>query len=587
MTSMFALWASVLMAFAGSVTELTITPMASQTSVLITVDGDVEYRDFTMEGPHRLVVDLMGARHALSRAEFDGLNRGGIRSVRSSQYSEDVVRVVFVLDERPGYTIMPDPSGLRISLQNPSGDFEPWSSGPSTMAAFQPAALTPAPVVESARRTTLRSSAATLRLQQEPSQARRISVTWTEAPINDVLLAFAAFSGTSIVPGSNVQGFVTADINDQPWDVALETILSGQGLVATENDYGIIRVDNITDLNDREAIEPIETRAYRISFATATELQTAVQPLLSARGQVTVGQGTNTLIVSDIARVQNAIAALLQEMDIETPQVSIQAKIIFVNRTDLNEFGVTYELKDSRGNQINQLSSGGIDTDGDGVVDQTAEQGEALILLGGNSVAALGNASARVAAPTLQLLTSLVMGRHTLIGFIDALSSVNLSDIEATPQVTVLDNQTAEIHVGELTPIRTIDAGGGAGGNQFPTAQVAQQETGVILTATPHVTADGHILLELEAERSAAELAPSDAGFIFRTQRANTRVLVQDGETVVIAGLTQSEQTETRSGIPLLQDLPLIGRLFQVVRRQQIQQDLIILVTPHIVRSSS
>jgi type II secretory pathway component GspD/PulD (secretin) len=185
-------------------------------------------------------------------------------------------------------------------------------------------------------------------------------------------------------------------------------------------------------------------------------------------------------------------------------------------------------------------------------------------------------------------MTSLVMGRHTLIGFIDALESVNLSDIEATPQITVLDNQTAEIHVGELTPIRTIDAGaGGAGAGQFPTAQVTQQETGVILTATPHVTADGHILLELEAERSAAELAPSDAGFIFRTQRAQTRVLAQDGETVSIAGLTQSEQTETRSGIPLLQDLPLIGRLFRVMRRQQIQQDLIILVTPHIVRSSS
>ena len=587
MTSMFALWASVLLALAGSVTEVTITSMASQTSVLITVDGDVEYRDFTMEGPHRLVVDLMGARHALPRAEFDGLNRGGIRSMRSSQYSEDVVRVVFVLDERLGYTIMPDPSGVRISLQNPSGDFEPWSSGPSTMAAFEPAAPTPAPEAASARRTTMRSSPSTLRLQQEPSQARRISVTWTEAPINDVLLAFAAYSGMSIVPGSNVTGFVTADINDQPWDVALETILSGQGLVGTENEYGIIRVDNITDLNDREAIEPIETRAYRISFATAGELQTAVQPLLTARGQVTVGQGTNTLIVSDIARVQNAISALLQEMDIETPQVSIQAKIIFVNRTDLDEFGVTYELKDSRGNQINQLSDGAIDTDGDGVIDQTAEQGEALILLGGNSVAALGNASARVAAPTLQLLTSLVMGRHTLIGFIDALSSVNLSDIEATPQITVLDNQQAVIHVGELTPIRTIDAGaGGTGGGQFPTAQVTQQETGIILTATPHVTPEGHILLELEAERSAAELAPSDAGFIFRTQRAQTRVLAQDGETVVIAGLTQSEETEVRSGIPLLQDLPLIGRLFSVVRHQQIQQDLIILVTPHIVRSA-
>jgi len=585
MTSMFALWASVLVAIGGSVTQVTITPMASQTSVLITVDGDVEYRDFTMEGPHRLVVDLMGARHALPRAEFENLNRGGIRSMRSSQYSEDVVRVVFVLDERLGYTIMPDPQGLRISLQNPAGTFEPWSSGPSVRAV---AAEVPVAAPET-RSSTFRTvpSVRAPSAQQVPSQARRISVTWTEAPINDVLLAFAAFSGTSIVPGSNVAGFVTADINDQPWDVALETILSGQGLVATENEYGIIRVDNITDLNDREAIEPIETVPHRISFGTAAEVQAAVQPLLTARGQATVNAGTNTLIVSDIRRVQDAIAALLENLDIETPQVSIQAKLIFVNRTDLNEFGVTYELKDSRGNQFNQLSSGLADLDGDGVPEQVDEP---VVLLGGNSIAALGNATARVAAPTMSLMTSLVMGRHTLVGFIDALESVNLSDIEATPQITVLDNQQAEIHVGELTPIRTIDAGaggGGQGGTTFPTAQVTQQETGVILTATPHVTADGHILLELEAERSAAELAPSDAGFIFRTQRAQTRVLAQDGETVVIAGLTQSEVTEARSGIPLLQDLPLIGRLFRVVRHQQIQQDLIILVTPHIVRAAS
>ena len=568
MTSMFALWATALMVLAGSVTEVTITPMASQTSVLIAVDGDVRYRDFTMEGPNRLVIDVMGARHALPRSEFLELNRGGIRSFRSSQYSEDVVRVVFVLEDRLGYTIVPEQRGLRISLQNPSGDFEPWSSGANTLTAFTAAEAAPVPV------------------QQAQSQARRISITFTQTPINDVLLAFAAFSGVSIVPGANVTGFVTADINDQPWDIALETILAGQGLVAREDESGIIRVDNITDLNEREAIEPIETRAHRISFATAAEVQTAITPLLTERGSATIGQGTNTLIVSDIARVQNSISTLLQDLDIETPQVSIQAKLIFVNRTQLEEFGVTYELKDSRGNQFNALSGGLADTDGDGVLEEI-EQGEALVALGGNSVAALGNATARVAGPTLQLMTSLVVGRHQLLSFIDALASVNLSDIEATPQVTVLDNQQAIIHVGELTPIRTIDAGATGGGAGFPTAQVEQQETGVILTATPHVTADGHILLEVEAERSAAELAPSDAGFIFRTQRVQTRVLLRDGETTVMGGLTQAERTEARSGIPLLQDLPLIGRLFRVVREQEIQQDLIILVTPNIVRSSN
>lgn len=583
MTSMFALWAGTLLALGGPVTEVTITPMARQTSVLIAVDGDVEYREFTMEGPHRLVVDLMGARHALPQDEFASINRGGIRSVRSSQYSADVVRIVFVLDASLGYTLMPDERGLRIELENPTGDFEPWSSARAVTPATLTAAETGAPT--SMRTTRLAPSRRASAEQLQPqADARRISVTWTEAPINDVLLAFAAFSGKSIVPGSNVTGFVTADINDRPWDVALETILSRHGLVATEDDYGIISVDNIADLNDREAIEPIETRAHRIAFATAAELQASIQPLLTERGNVTTGLGTNTLIVSDIRRVQDAVQQLLTDLDIETPQVSIQAKLIFVNRTALEDLGVSYELKDSRGNQFNQLSGGQING-----VDIPLGQG--AVLLGGNSIAALGNATARVAAPTLQLMASLVVGRHQLISFIDALSSVNLSDIEAIPQITALDNVPSEIHVGEITPIRTIDAGaggaagGGGGGAAFPTAQVEQQETGIILRTTPHVTPDGQILLEIEAERSAAELAGSDVGFIFRTQRAQTRVLVRDGETVVIGGLTQSERVEARSGIPLLQDLPLIGRLFRVHRQQEIQQDLIILVTPHIVRT--
>ena len=107
----------------------------------------------------------------------------------------------------------------------------------------------------------------------------------------------------------------------------------------------------------------------------------------------------------------------------------------------------------------------------------------------------------------------------------------------------------------------------------------------MLLLATPHVTDDNHILLEVLAERSAAELADSDAGFIFRTQRAQTRVLVEDGETVVIGGLTQTERTEAVAGIPLLMELPLIGGLFRTRREQEIQRDLIILVTPHIVQS--
>ena len=577
MTSLFALWTGAILSLAGgSVTEVTIASTVDQTNVFIAVDGSVEHRVFAMEGPHRLVVDLMGATNALPRNEYQAVNRGGIRSVRASQYSEEVVRVVFELTEAArGYIVQPDPRGLRITLDNPEmTPFEPWSSG-AAAPVFDPTALRPASVAP----------------QQLQSQAERVTIRFTEEPIQSVLLTFANFSGKSIIPGAGVAGAVTAEIIDQPWDVALETILSAHGLAAQEDEYGIIRVDRIEDLNQREQVEPILTQAHRINYATAQEVSQAIQPLLTERGSVTVGQGTNTLIVSDIARVQEAVARLLRDIDVRTPQVSIKAKIIFVNRTDLNELGVTYELKDSRGNQINQLSDGAADLNGDGEItlpDEAVAQGTAVVSLGGNSIAALGNAAARVGNPTLQLLTSMVVGRHQLVSFLDALQSVNLSDIEAEPQVTTLDNQQAQIHVGEITPIRTIDAGAGANaGGTFPTAQVTQQETGIILRATPHVTANGNILLELEAERSAAELAEADAGFIFRTQRAQTRVLVEDGETVVIGGLTQSERTEAQQGIPLLMDLPVIGRLFRVTREQVVQRDLIILVTPHIVRGAN
>jgi type II secretory pathway component GspD/PulD (secretin) len=153
--------------------------------------------------------------------------------------------------------------------------------------------------------------------QTAPSPAlelgtRRVSVTWKGAPLRDVLLAFASFSGVSIVAGAGVDGLVTADINDQPWDVALEAILASLGLFAVEQESGIIRVQSMADLADQETVEPIVTRSYRLSFARASEIQGAVTPLLSPRGSISIVESTNTVIVSDIARVQRTIADLLQ-----------------------------------------------------------------------------------------------------------------------------------------------------------------------------------------------------------------------------------------------------------------------------------
>ena len=569
MNSILTLLIGLLLTSSELVTSLSVVPNLNQTEILVSVDGSVSFRTFSLTAPARIVVDLLNARHALSQEDFLDIDRGGVLSVRTSQYAEDIVRVVVDLEAMTEYTVEESSGAVRISLDNPAGDFDPWESPTLT---FDPAFVaTAAPFVED--------------VVQIQEAVARISIAFFDTPIDDVLFTFSEFSDKSIVSGSDVSEIlVTADIRDQAWDDALDEILQSRGLVAVESETGIIRVNAIQNMFDREAVEPLETIPYRINYLTSLEMATAIGQLISARGQVAESQAANTVIVTDIQRVHEAIRALISELDTPTPQIMISAKIIFVNRTELSELGVSYDLKDSQGNQLNVLSPGAADLDDDGIIEEVPI-GTNVFLLGGNSVAAVGNASATIASPTLRMLSSLVIGRHTLVNFITALESSNLSDIQAAPSVTVADNQEARIQVGERTPIRIIDAAaGGAGDGSFPTATVNFEETGIILLATPHITDEDHILLTLHVERSAADLADSDIGLIFRTQNVDTRVLVRDGETVVMGGLTVTERGEVRSGIPLLMDLPLLGGLFRTTSITETQRDLMILVTPNIVQ---
>ncbi len=427
-----------------------------------------------------------------------------------------------------------------------------------------------------------------------PPDPPRVTVTFVAAPLRDVLFTFSEFAGISIVPGSEVAGIVSADIRDQPWDEALRVILDAHGLAARELENGILRVDNIENLTRREDVEPLETRVFHISYAPAADVLPAAQSLLSGRGSASLAPTTNSLIVMDVPRVLAQVEALVQELDVRAPQITISARIIFVNRTGLQELGVAYDLRDSRAEGL-RSPSGGTDPgqapggDNSGSEPSGEPGGDDMVLLHGNSISALGNAETRISGSALSVISSLLLGRHSLLAFLQALETLNLSRMEAAPYISVLDNQTARILVGERTPIRVLDAGAGGGveglqSSVVPTAAVEIQETGIVFEVTPHLTEEGNVLLDLHAERSFAEFTPaaSDAGVIFHTQEAASRVLVRDGETVVIGGLTVTEEIESRSGIPWLMRIPVLGALFRVDRKQKIQRDLVILVTPYI-----
>lgn len=549
------------------VTGLRLASVGGETELVVATSGPVSrWEDFAMGSPPRVVVDLNGARAELQQSRFDAIRRGGVLGIRTSQYTADVVRVVVDLENARPYTVTQAADGLHVRFGGASGAFSPWTSAAAPAAAAAPLAR--------------RAPAA---------QAQCITATFTETDILDVLSSFAEFASRSIVPGAGVKGTVNATIRCQPWDVALQSILSSHGLAAQELPSGIIQVDSLGALSRRETQEGLVTQTFRINYVPVDEIQASLEPLKSERGKVSINPSTNTLIVTDTRSVVEDLGRMIQRLDVRTPQVSIEAKIIFVNRTRADELGFTYDLKDSRGNSLNRLTS----------VPDPLNPGkltnENLVLLGGNSVAALGNANVRVQSPQLESVMSLVLGRYTLVTFLDALQSIQLSDVQAAPVITALDNQQAEIKVGERTPIRVVDlgatgAGGAAGGGvnvNAPRASAELVETGIILRVTPHVTNDRHVLMQIHAERSNAQLAATEIGVNFQEQSGDTRLMVADGETAVIGGLTVTEVQNTTSGIPFLMDIPVIGRLFRTERKQEQKRDLLIMVTPHIIGEHS
>jgi type IV pilus assembly protein PilQ len=659
---------------AVTVHSLSVVPSSGKTEVVIGVNAAVDVQNFTLDAPARVVVDLKGATLAMTQRSYDRISRGGITNIRYSQFRPNVVRVVIDMDAKHPYDVKHSDTEVRITFSGgKTSEYSSWSSNkdgyvaapkpPQATAASATAGLkkpraavatasvhsaTPKVVVQVEAQST---QAEPQQVQAEPqpqydppaavrapvkaartddipvalfSQAQQsqqplINVTFQDTDIRDVIASFAAFSGRTIVVGKDVAGTVTAEIRNQPWDVALRAILQGQGLAASEDAVsGIITVDSYANILNRQASEPLQTQLVSINYARAAGLVPTIQQLLqkdcpvipsspnvvsnarpscAARGLVAADSVTNTLIITETASRLADVLQYVRNLDVRTPQVGIKAKIIFVNRTNIEDIGLSYDLGTGTDQFFSQLvkrtdpsTLKPIDTNGDGVPDAlgggTPFNGD-RVLLGGNALAAIANANARVVNPALQVVFSTALGKFQLTSFLDALQEVRLADLQAEPSIVTLDNRQASIQVGQEIPIRVLDANTanltGATGSQVPRATVQMKQVGIILTVTPHITNNRQILLLLHAENSDAQLASSDVGFIFGKQSGDTQLLVGDGETAVIGGLTVTQTTQSKSGIPLLVDLPIIGRLFGETRTDDEKRDLLILVTPHII----
>jgi type IV pilus assembly protein PilQ len=391
---------------------------------------------------------------------------------------------------------------------------------------------------------------ATAQIPGMQSVARNISVDFHDADIRSVLLAFSEFSGVSIVASKNVTGHITARIADQPWDKALLSLLESNGL-AVRDIHGILNVDTIESIRANEELENLMSQIFRLNFQKADEIAPTVTALLSERGKLQADPGSNSILVIDIPDRIDKIGEVLAELDNETRQVEISVKLTFVNKRSLREMGIDWRMT----NQNNPLTDTRFGVD-------------------------VGSA-ANVVSPHTELALGTVRKGVNINAVLRALEDMNQARTVANPVITTLNNLPAKVLVGQRTPLRVVDYGAQGGADIGARATTQMVETGVKLEVIPQITQNDKVLVQLLAENSDADSGPE--GIFFRTQEANTRLLLDNGATGIIAGLTVFNENNVSTGIPVLRSVPLLGRLFSYEKQSTEEEELVIIITTRII----
>jgi type IV pilus assembly protein PilQ len=356
-----------------------------------------------------------------------------------------------------------------------------------------------------------------------------------------------------------------------PWDQALDVILKINGM-AQERDGNIIRVAPlkrfIAERQERMQAqktevqsEPTVTQVVAVNYADADKLKTNLERLLSDRGSIFIDERTNTLIITDTQDSLDDMLELLITLDRQTPQVVIEARIVETSRNFLRDIGVQlgFNYMDVTDREFpNRVGVTGSASDGNFLVDLPAAVAQGS---GGAISFALAGAS------------SLLNIR------LSALESSGQGKIVSSPKIATLDNTEAEIQSGRRIPYQTVSAEG---------TQTEFVDASVSLKVTPHVTPDGFVSMDIVATNNDADFGQTSGGVpTIVTREAKTRMLIKDGDTVVIGGLYRRDMEESSDGVPGLQDVPGLGWLFSKKRRSDVNEELLIFITPRIIRQPS
>lgn len=395
------------------------------------------------------------------------------------------------------------------------------------------------------------------------------------ADIRTVLKAISEFAGRSIVPSANTKGVVRVSLKNVTWQDALKAILRSNGLDYVE-EGAIIRVDETSKLNsekvERETanartleLVPLETRIITLNFANAPEMISPLQGAMSKRGVIQVEKRTNSLIVSDLPANLDQVSLMAQKLDSEIPQIEITAKLVDVDASALRGVGIDWNVGPSDGTSAEFFS--------------TTPRTPDFLHPGNdndNALGAQGNTS--IPGPTHTFTYGLAKDWGFIEAQLSLLEENRKANIISNPRITTVDNREARIIVGQKIPLIIQDVAGN------PVTQLTT--IGIQLRVTPHLTSDKKIIMDLHPEVSDLSTQSTvQGGIIINTSEADTRVMVDDGQTAVIGGLIRTNTSTVRRGMPFIKDIPLIGALFSSTSTVDQNRELIIFVTPRLIRN--
>ena len=395
-----------------------------------------------------------------------------------------------------------------------------------------------------------------------------LSLNLKDADIKDVVRTFAELTGLNIAVDPGVSGSVTVDFVDVPWDQALDLILRQNNLtyVLEGNVMRIGYLDRLAAevqaaraLQEAERLNvPLTTLSFKLSYARANDVANLLRGIASTRAQIIVDTRTNQLVVSEVPVYLQTMQNLIATIDIPTRQVMIEARIVESARTFAQEWG--------------------IDWDFGGTLDPALGTGTGLVFP--NRVGFRGGPFnfGGAAAPILTLNFLDVLGVFDLDVTLRAAENAGYIKVISAPRVTTQDNTPAEIQSGFQIPYQTRI--------NFTTT-VQYLDATLRLSVIPQITEAGTVIMDISVQKNepAEGLAfEGAAGTPLTTRQARTRLMVRDGGTAVIAGIFTTRDNRSQSRIPILHNIPIIGELFKTHEISTQHDELLIFITPRIVR---